>query len=109
MFCLIFKQVINITHNVINENMVELPSINNSTFVGYLHSRVAVQHFSSIPSRKYTPIPATKIIWYDLSQLGLNFPHAGFFAVPITFLKTKSLGANGLNFTLESYSCLSFC
>ena len=41
-FCLIFKQVINTTHN---ENMVELPFINNSTFTDYLHSKVVVQHF----------------------------------------------------------------
>ena len=41
-FCLIFKQVINTTHNVVNKNMVELPLINNSTFAGYLHSRIVV-------------------------------------------------------------------
>ena len=52
-------------------------------------------------------MPATEVIRYDLSQLGPNFPYAGFLAVPTTFLNTKSLGANGLNFTFESYPCLS--
>ena len=45
MFCLISIQVINVTHNVINENMAELSFINNSTFASYLHSKVAVQLF----------------------------------------------------------------
>ena len=44
-FYLIFTQVINTTYNVTNKNIAELPFINNSTFAGYLHSRVAVQHF----------------------------------------------------------------
>ena len=52
-------------------------------------------------------MPATEVIRYDLSQLGPNFPYAGFFAVPITVLNTKSLGTNGLNFTFESYPHLS--
>ena len=39
---------------------------------------------------------------YGPSQLGPNFPHAGFFAVPKTFLNTKSSGANGLSFTFAS-------
>jgi len=47
-------------------------------------------------------MPATEVIRYDPSQLGPNFPHAGFFAVPTTFLNTKYLGANGLNFTLNN-------
>ena len=50
---------------------------------------------------KYAPILATEVIRYGPSQLGPNFPHAGFFAVPTTVLNTKSLGANGLNFTFE--------
>ena len=29
---------------------------------------------------------ATKVMRYGPSQLGPNFPHAGFFAVPKTFL-----------------------
>ena len=36
------QTVINTTHNVVNKNMVELPLINNSTFAGYLHSRIVV-------------------------------------------------------------------
>ena len=32
-------------NNVINKNVVELPFINNNTFVGYLHSKGVVQHF----------------------------------------------------------------
>ena len=45
MFCLIFKQVIVITHNARKENMADLPFINNRTFAGYLHSRSVVQYF----------------------------------------------------------------
>ena len=45
MFCLIFKQVIEITRNAGKENMADLPFINNNTFAGYLHSRDVVQHF----------------------------------------------------------------
>ena len=33
------------THNVIHKNAAKLPFINNSTFAGYLHSKVAIQHF----------------------------------------------------------------
>ena len=43
MFCLIFKQAIDTTHKLINENMVELPFISNNTFVSYLHSKVVTQ------------------------------------------------------------------
>ena len=39
---------------------------------------------------------------YGPSQLGPSFPYAGFFAVPRTFLNTKSLGTSGINFTLAS-------
>ena len=35
---------------------------------------------------------------YGPSQLGPNFSQAGFLVFPTTFLKTKSPGANGLNF-----------
>ena len=45
---------------------------------------------------------ATEVMRYGFSQLGLNFPHAEFFAVPKTFLNTKSPGTNGLSFTLAS-------
>ena len=55
------------------------------------------------------PIPATEVIRYGPSLLGPNFPHAGFFAVPTTFLNTKCPGVNGLNLTLELYPYLSFC
>ena len=44
-FCLILKQIRSVTHNVINENMVQKTFINNNTFVGYLYSRGMVQHF----------------------------------------------------------------
>ena len=50
-----------------------------------------------------------EVILYDPSQLGPSFPQAGFFAVLTTFLKTRSPGANGLDFTPLSYPCLSFC
>ena len=39
------SQIRSITHNVINENMVEKAFINNNTFIGYLHSSGVVQHF----------------------------------------------------------------
>ena len=45
MFCLIFRQAIDATHNVVNEDMAELSFINSSTFVGYLHSKVAARLF----------------------------------------------------------------
>ena len=50
MFCLIFRQAIDATHNVVNEDMAELPFINSSTelpfinsstFAGYLYFKVA--------------------------------------------------------------------
>ena len=47
-------------------------------------------------------MPATEVMQYGPSQLGPSFPHAGFFAVPKTFLNTKSPGTNGLSFTLMS-------
>ena len=37
MFYLILKQIIVVTHNVINKNMAEKIFINNNTFAGYLH------------------------------------------------------------------------
>ena len=40
---------------------------------------------------------------YGLSQLVPSFPHAKLFAVPRTFVNTKSPGTNGLSFTLASY------
>ena len=46
---------------------------------------------------------------YGPFQLGPNFPHARFFAVPKVFLNTKSSNANGLNLTLASYTFLSLC
>ena len=49
-----------------------------------------------------------EVILYGSSQLGPGFPQAGFFAVPTTFFKTRSLGANGLDFTPLSYPCLNF-
>ena len=53
-------------------------------------------------------MPAIEVIMYGPSQLGPSFPQDGLFAVPTTFLKTRSSGANGLTLTLLSYSCLSF-
>ena len=52
---------------------------------------------------------AVEVILYGPSQLEPSFPQAGFFAVPTTFLKTKSPGANDLNFSPLSYPCLSLC
>ena len=83
--------------------------INNNTFASYLHFQGRGTTFSSKSSRKYVLIPAIEVIWYDPSQLGPNSPQARFFVVPKTFLNSKSLGANGLNLTFESYPCLSFC
>ena len=37
MFYLILKQIIVVTHNVINKNMAEKIFINNNIFAGYLH------------------------------------------------------------------------
>jgi len=53
-------------------------------------------------------MPTIKVMRYGPSQLGPNFPHAGFFAVVTTFLNTKSPGAKGLNLKLESYPYMSF-
>ena len=89
--------------------MAELPFINNSTFADYLHSKVVALLFLSISSRKYAPTLATEVIRYDPPQLGPNFHHVGFFELPTIFLKSKSPGFNGFNFTSESYPCLSFC
>ena len=61
--------------------------ISNNTFVGYLHSRSVVQYF----------------------HLDLQDNMHLFFAMPRNFLNIKSLGTNGLNLTLASYSCLSLC
>ena len=47
--------------------------------------------YSSKSSKKYASIPATKVIRYGPSQLGPSFPYVGFFAIPSTFLNTKSL------------------
>ena len=57
---------------------------------------------SSKSSKKYAYIPVTDVMRYDPSQLGPNFPHIGFFAIPRTFLNTKSSGTNGFNFILAS-------
>ena len=54
-------------------------------------------------------MPAMEVILYDLSQLRPNFSQAGFFTVPTTLLKTRSLGANDLDFTPLSCPYLSFC
>ena len=53
-------------------------------------------------------MPAMEVILYGSSQLGPSLPQEGFFAVPTTFLKTKSPGANVLALTHLSYLCLSF-
>ena len=105
-FYLTFTQVISMTHNVTNKNMAELPFINNNTFIGYLHSRGAVQHFrlDLLGSIHLYQLPR----WYGMTFPN-NFPYVGFFVIPTTFLNTKSPRANGLNFTLKSYPYLSFC
>ena len=54
---------------------------------------------SSKSSKKYALIPATKVIRYDPSQFGQSFPHAGFLALPRTFLNIKFPGSSGLYFT----------
>ena len=89
-------------HNVINENMAEKTFINNNTFLGSLHSRGVVQHFHlEFQDNMHLFQPPR---WCDITlpNLGPNFPHAGFFVVPKTFLNTKSPGASGLSFTLAS-------
>ena len=45
---------------------------------------------SSKSSKKYASIPATEVMQYGPSQFSPNFLHAGFFAMPRTFLNTKS-------------------
>ena len=74
--------------------------INSNTFSDYLHSKDEV--LSSKSSKKYAHIPATDVIRYGPSQLGPNFPQVGFLVFPTSFLKTKSPGANGFNFTFIS-------
>ena len=76
--------------------------INNNTFFRLFTFHRRGITCSSKSSRKYAPIPATEVMRYGPSQLGPNFPYAGFFAVPRTFLNTKSPGTNGLSFTLAS-------
>ena len=75
---LIFRQVINATHNVINENMAGLPFINNSTFAGYLHSKVVTQLFrlDLLGSMLLCLLPR----WYDttLPNWALTSPILGF-------------------------------
>ena len=103
------QTIIKITYNVRKKNMAKLPFINNSTFTSYLHSKVVVQIFrlDLLGSMLLCLLPR----WYFmvLPNWALTSPMLGFFTVPSTFLTTKSPGANGLNFTFESYLCLSFC
>ena len=54
-------------------------------------------------------MPVMEVIRYGHSQLGPSLPQVGVLAVPTTFLKTRSLRADGLGFTPLSYPCLSFC
>ena len=82
-FYLTFTQVISMTHNVTNKNMAELPFINNNTFIGYLHSRGAVQHFrlDLLGSIHLYQLPR----WYGMTFPN-NFPYAGFLWYPQPFL-----------------------
>ena len=76
--------------------------INSNTFSCCLHSKDEVQFFHlNLPSNTHLS-PATDVMRYGPSQLGLNFSQAGFLVFPKTFLNTKSPGANGLSFTFIS-------
>ena len=77
MFCLILKQIINVTHSIINKNMVEMPFINNNTFVGYLHSRGVVQYFHLDLSGNTHLFQPSR--WYNmiLPNWALAFPMLG--------------------------------
>ena len=107
-FCLILKQIIYTTQNIPNKNMAKLPVINNNTSIGYLHSKGVVQYFHlNLLGYKHL-YRLSK--WYSMAlPISPNFYHARFFAIPTTFLSTKSLGANGLSLTLVSCTYLSFC
>ena len=85
MFCLIFIQVINVTYNVINENVAELPFINNSTFASYLHSKVAVQLFCLVLLGSMHLCLLLRRYSMALPSWALTSPMLGFFQYPQSF------------------------
>ena len=96
MFCLILKWMIgSITHNVINENMVEKTFINNNTFLGCLHSRGVVQHFHLDLQENIHLFQSPR--WCDmvLSSWALTFPTLGslWFSKPFLIPSLQALMA----------------
>ena len=87
-FCLIFRIIIiwSSTNNVINKNVTWKNSINNNTFLGYLHSRSMVQHLHlglQDDTHLFQPLR-----WCDmaLSSWALTFPMLGSLQYPKPFL-----------------------
>ena len=105
MFCLIFRQAIDATHNVVNEDMAELPFINSSTelpfinsstFAGYLYFKVAARLFRL--DLLGSMLLCLLLRWYGttLPNWALTSPMLGFLKCPPPSSKLCPLGSTVL-------------